>query len=62
MHFVGKVPTGNLGGSNVHPLKPFPIEKELLDILNKAEKRIILINTLLFKPHKNYLTLGILKL
>lgn len=38
--FVGKVPIGNPGGSNVHPLKTFPIEKELLDILNKAEKKL----------------------
>lgn len=27
--FVGKIPVGNPGGSNVPPLKPFPIEKEL---------------------------------
>jgi len=34
--FVGKVPLGNPGGSNVRPLKPFPIEKELQDIFVKA--------------------------
>ncbi len=34
--FVGKVPVGNPGGSNVPPLKPFPIEKELQDIFLKA--------------------------
>jgi len=34
--FVGHVPVGNPGGSNVHPLKPFPIEKELLEIFEKA--------------------------
>jgi len=34
--FVGKVPLGNPGGSNVPPLKPFPIEKELQDIFVKA--------------------------
>lgn len=33
--FVGKVPHGNPGGANVPPLKPFPIEKELQDILPK---------------------------
>lgn len=34
--FVGKIPVGNPGGANVPPLKPFPIEKELQDILLKA--------------------------
>ncbi|ABG58013.1 DUF3703 domain-containing protein [Cytophaga hutchinsonii] len=34
--FVGKVPVGNPGGSNVPPLKPFPIEKELLEIFEQA--------------------------
>ncbi|MCA1762237.1 MAG: DUF3703 domain-containing protein [Cryomorphaceae bacterium] len=34
--FVGKIPTGNPGGANVPPLKPFPIEKELQDIFSKA--------------------------
>lgn len=34
--FVGKIPVGNPGGSNVPPLKPFPIEKELNDIFIKA--------------------------
>ncbi|MEW5677126.1 DUF3703 domain-containing protein [Flavobacterium enshiense] len=36
MSFVGKIPVGNPGGANVPPLKPFPIEKELQDIFNKA--------------------------
>ena len=31
--FIGKVPQGNPGGSNVPPLKEFPIEKELNNIL-----------------------------
>ena len=35
--FVGKIPVGNPGGANVPPLKPFPIEKELLDIFAKAK-------------------------
>ncbi|MFK7807923.1 MAG: DUF3703 domain-containing protein [Saprospiraceae bacterium] len=35
--FVGKIPVGNPGGANVPPLKPFPIEQELLDIFAKAE-------------------------
>lgn len=34
--FVGKVPVGNPGGANVPPLKPFPIEKELLEIFEQA--------------------------
>lgn len=34
--FVGKVPVGNPGGSNVPPLKSFPIEKELQDIFLKT--------------------------
>lgn len=35
--FVGKIPIGNPGGSNVPPLKPFPIEKELQEIFKKAK-------------------------
>jgi hypothetical protein len=38
--FVGKIPTGNPGGSNVPPLKPFPIEKDLLEIFQKAGVRM----------------------
>jgi hypothetical protein len=34
--FVGKIPVGNLGGANVPPLKPFPIEKDLEAIFAKA--------------------------
>ncbi len=34
--FVGKVPVGNPGGANVPPMKPFPIEKELQVIFEKA--------------------------
>lgn len=34
--FVGKVPVGNPGGSNVPPLKPFPVEKEIQDMFLKA--------------------------
>ena len=34
--FVGRIPVGNPGGSNVPPLKPFPIEQELQDIFIKA--------------------------
>jgi hypothetical protein len=37
--FVGKVPVGNPGGSNVPPLKPFPIEDEIKDIFMKAGVR-----------------------
>lgn len=34
--FVGKVPVGNPGGANVPPLKPFPIEPELVAIFREA--------------------------
>ena len=34
--FVGKIPTGNPGGANVPPLKPFPISNELQEIFFKA--------------------------
>ncbi|MFK8161340.1 MAG: DUF3703 domain-containing protein [Lewinella sp.] len=34
--FVGKIPVGNPGGANVPPLKPFPIEEELLEIFKAA--------------------------
>ncbi|MEQ8907618.1 MAG: DUF3703 domain-containing protein [Vicingaceae bacterium] len=34
--FVGKVPVGNPGGSNVPPLKSFPIENELSKVFIKA--------------------------
>ncbi|KPM49264.1 DUF3703 domain-containing protein [Jiulongibacter sediminis] len=34
--FVGKIPVGNPGGANVPPLKPFPIEPELMSIFEKA--------------------------
>lgn len=35
--FVGKVPLGNPGGSNVPPLKPFPIAPDLQDIFIKSK-------------------------
>ena len=34
--FVGKIPVGNTGGANVPPLKPLPIDGELLEIFEKA--------------------------
>ncbi|MEQ8335690.1 MAG: DUF3703 domain-containing protein [Cyclobacteriaceae bacterium] len=34
--FVGRVPVGNPGGSNVPALKSFPIEEELQEIFEKA--------------------------
>lgn len=34
--FIGTVPVGNPGGANVPPLKPFPIQEDLLGIFNKA--------------------------
>jgi hypothetical protein len=35
--FVGVIPVGNTGGANVPPLKSMPIEKELLDIIEKSQ-------------------------
>jgi hypothetical protein len=35
--FVGKVPVGNPGGANVPPLKPFPVEDDLQEILGRPE-------------------------
>ena len=37
--FVGKIPLGNPGGANVPPLKPFPIVKEIEDILMTYDSR-----------------------
>jgi hypothetical protein len=34
--FVGKVPVGNPGGTNVPPMKPFPIINDLQEIFIKA--------------------------
>ena len=34
--FVGTIPVGNTGGSNIPPLKPLPIEKDLKDVFKKA--------------------------
>lgn len=34
--FVGNVPVGNPGGANVPPLKPFPIDPDLITIFEKA--------------------------
>jgi Protein of unknown function (DUF3703) len=36
--FVGTVPTGNTGGSNVSPLKPMPIPADIQDLFNKYKK------------------------
>ena len=33
--FVGEIPTGNTGGSNVHPLKKKPIPNDILTVMNK---------------------------
>lgn len=33
--FVGEIPTGNTGGSNVHPLKKMPIPQDILLIMNQ---------------------------
>ena len=34
--FVGKIPVGNTGGANIPPLKALPIEKEIVEIFEKA--------------------------
>ena len=34
--FVGKIPVGNTGGANVPPLRPMPIEKDILAIYEAA--------------------------
>lgn len=38
--FVGTIPVGNPGGSNVPPLKPFPIEKDLQEMFIKGEIKL----------------------
>ena len=35
--FVGKIPVGNPGGSNVPPLKPFPLDNDLKELFIKAQ-------------------------
>jgi len=34
--FIGQVPTGNTGGSNVSAVRPMPIDPELAAIIEKA--------------------------
>ena len=34
--FIGKVPTGNTGGSNVSAIQPMPIDPQLAAIIDKA--------------------------
>ena len=34
--FVGQIPVGNTGGANVPPLKPMPIEKDILAMFERA--------------------------
>lgn len=34
--FVGKIPVGNTGGANVHPLKSLPINEDILAIFKQA--------------------------
>ena len=36
--FVGKIPEGNTGGANVHPLQPMQIPLELEEILKPYKK------------------------
>jgi len=35
---LGIYPKGNTGGANVHPLKPMPLEPDLSEILEQAER------------------------
>ena len=37
--FIGMVPTGNTGGSNVSAVRPMPIDPELAAILQRARGR-----------------------
>lgn len=37
--FVGEIPTGNTGGSNVPPLRPMDIPDDLADIIKKTGSR-----------------------
>lgn len=34
--FVGKIPVGNTGGANIPPLKPLPIDPEIMEMFEKA--------------------------
>lgn len=34
--FVGKIPVGNTGGANIPPLKPLPIDPEIIEMFRKA--------------------------
>ncbi|MEQ9048979.1 MAG: DUF3703 domain-containing protein [Marinoscillum sp.] len=34
--FVGKIPVGNTGGSNIPPLRSLPIEEEIQDIFTQS--------------------------
>lgn len=38
--FVGKIPVGNTGGANIPPLKPLPIQQEIVEIFKKAGVKI----------------------
>ncbi len=34
--FIGQIPVGNTGGTNIPPLKSLPIEKDILEIFKKT--------------------------
>lgn len=34
--FVGHIPVGNTGGANIPPLKPLPIDSDIMDIFQKC--------------------------
>jgi hypothetical protein len=36
---IGWVPTGNTGGSNIHPFRPLPIPADLQKVLDEARNR-----------------------
>jgi hypothetical protein len=35
--FIGLVPSGNTGGTNVSPFKPMPIDPELAKIIERSK-------------------------
>ena len=36
--FIGLVPTGNTGGTDVSPFRPMPVERELQEIIDRARR------------------------
>lgn len=38
--FIGLVPTGNTGGTNVSPFQPMPIDPELAELIARAKRTL----------------------